>query len=75
MPTRVNIATNPVIKTGPMSIGPLAVVPAALLLVLLEAVAVALPEPGLASPVLVPLAFCEPSPVRPGPVPAPEEKN
>lgn len=35
------------------------------------AVAVAEPEPGVAVPELCPPAFWEPSPVRPGPVPAP----
>lgn len=34
-------------------------------------VAVALPEPGVAVPVEIPPAFWDPSPVRPGPVPAP----
>jgi hypothetical protein len=35
------------------------------------ATAVTEPLPGVAVPVLVPPAFCEPAPVRPGPLPAP----
>lgn len=65
---------------GALSTGPEKVTPAAFLLLLGEEVpeaeeapesAVAYPE--LVEPSEVP-AFCEPSPVRPGPVPAPLDK-
>jgi hypothetical protein len=68
--------TTPETTKGPFSMAPRWLRPAALLLLVAEdeAVAVELPDPGLASPVLVPWAFWDPSPLRPGPVPAPEEK-
>ena len=60
---------------GALSTGPEKVMPAAFSLLEAEALESDEPEPGSASPLLVESselpAFWEPSPVRPGPVPAP----
>lgn len=75
VPARVKKKAMPVTMKGALSTGPEKVMPPAFLLALGEAEGTAEPEPGVASPELVePLelpAFCEPSPFRPGPVPAP----
>jgi hypothetical protein len=71
----------PVTMKGALSTGPEKVAPAAFLLLLGEAAEVSFeePEPGVASPELVEPssvpAVCEPGPFRPGPLPAPLEKN
>lgn len=74
MPVKVRITTRPVRMNGALSTGPTVVIPAAFLL--WDGVAVMDPEPGLASPVLVPSAeFWDPTPFSPGPVPAPAFMN
>ncbi len=72
MPVRVSMQTSPAMKNGALSMGGAGIAPAPFF----EELAVAEPEPGWASPVLVPSpAFCDPSPFRPGPVPAPAVMN
>jgi hypothetical protein len=74
-PARVNKKTRLVRISGLLSMGPSSDASAALLLLLAVVEPVTVPEPGAASVVLVPLAFCEPSPLRPGPDPAPDFMN
>jgi hypothetical protein len=76
VPVRLNTTTSPATTNGAFSTPPTARPAAFSSFPLQDDKPATAPEPGSASPVLAPsAAFCDPSPLRPGPGPAPSVMN